>query len=78
MSLSAGPPASPSSSSRQSTFSMTVFSQPGRFAHSLDARTPFPFRWCLRIRHSRHYGRGRRAPGSRLFPALVFFCFRQP
>ena len=61
MSRSAGPPPSPLSASCQPTSSMTVFSQPSSFPHSLDERTPFPFRWCLVIRHLRHYGRERRA-----------------
>src|ERR1035438_6461447 len=46
-SLSCGPAGSPLYSSCQPTSSMTVFSQPSSFPHSLDERTPFPFRWCL-------------------------------
>ena len=58
---------------------MTVFSQPSSFPHSLDERTPFPFRWCLVIRHLRHYGRERRASLATDSPLRsLFFCFRQP
>src|ERR1022692_2912251 len=79
MSRSAGPLRSPLSSSCQPTSSMTVFSQPGSFPHSLDERTPFPFRWCLVIRHLRHYGRERRARLATDSPLRsFFFCFRQP
>src|ERR1035441_8047010 len=79
MSRSAGPLPSPLSSSCQPTSSMTVFSQPGSFPHSLDERTPFPFRWCLVIRHLRHYGRERRASLATDSPLRsFFFCFRQP
>jgi hypothetical protein len=79
MSRSAGPLPSPLSSSCQPTSSMTVFSQPSSFPHSLDERTPFPFRWCLVIRHLRHYGRERRASLATDSPLRsFFFCFRQP
>src|ERR1017187_3578406 len=79
MSRSAGPLPSPLSSSCQPTSSMTVFSQPSSFPHSLDERTPFPFRWCLVIRHLRHYGRERRASLATDSPLRsLFFCFRQP
>jgi hypothetical protein len=58
---------------------MTVFSQPSSFPQSLDERTPFPFRWCLVIRHLRHYGRERRACLATDSPLRSFsFCFRQP
>src|ERR1017187_1668438 len=79
MSRSAGPLPSPLSSSCQPTSSMTVFSQPSSFPHSLDERTPFPFRWCLVIRHLRHYGRERRPSLATDSPLRsLFFCFRQP